>query len=206
MDKLQKDGYKEFMQKYFQEHKDLFASLSKKQKPEVMIITCSDSRINPALLLNTQPGELFITRNIGNVVPNYLPAKGSTQAAIEYAVNILNIKKIVILGHSNCGACAHVYQGSSDDEPQLPHVDEWLKYIAPAKSAAMLEIHADQSKNIFELTEKYNIISSLQRLMEYPYIQSLLVNNMIELEGWWLDIGTETIETYNFGTRHFMPI
>ncbi len=206
MDKLQKVGYTNFMKKYFQENKELFHSLSNSQKPETMIITCSDSRINPSMLLDAKPGELFITRNIGNVVPSYQPTKGSTQAAIEYAVNILNIKKIVILGHSNCGACAHMYHEPQANDPKLPHVDEWLQNIIPAKSAAMLEVHADQSKNIFELTEKHNIITSLQRLMEYPYIQNRLINDMISLEGWWLDIASEEIENYDFSSRHFIAI
>jgi carbonic anhydrase len=80
VDQLQKEGYKKFLKKYFEEHKGLFDQLSKTQMPETMIITCSDSRINPALLLDAKPGELFISRNIGNVVPPYQPAKGSTQA------------------------------------------------------------------------------------------------------------------------------
>ncbi len=206
MEKLQKDGYSAFLNEYFKENEELFSSLSKKQKPHTMIITCSDSRINPALLLNAKPGELFIARNIGNVVPPYLPAKGSTQAAIEYAVNALNIPKIVILGHSNCGACAHMYHQPTEDEPSLPHVDNWLEYIVPAKSAAMLELHADKHKNIFELTEKHNVVSSLQRLMEYPYIQNRLVKNEISLEGWWYDIGSGKVEMYNFNTRDFEPV
>ncbi len=206
MEKLQKQGYSAFLNQYFRENEELFSNLSKKQKPHTMMITCSDSRINPALLLNAQPGELFITRNIGNIVPPYLPAKGATQAAIEYAVNVLDIPKIVILGHSNCGACAHMYHQTNKNEPSLPHVENWLQYIIPAKSAAMLEVHANHNNNIFELTEKHNVISSLQRLMEYPYIQTRLVNHEISLEGWWYDIGSGKVEMYNFNTRHFEPV
>jgi len=206
MEKLQKEGYNKFLNEYFKKNSELFSSLSKKQKPHTMIITCSDSRINPALLLNSQPGELFIARNIGNVVPPYLPAKGSTQAAIEYAVNALDIPRVIVLGHSNCGACAHMYHEPKDSDPSMPHVEQWLKYIVPAQSAAMLEVHADPHKNIFELTEKHNIIVSLQRLMEYPYIQSRLVQDKIGLEGWWFDIGTGKVEIYNFSTRHFESV
>ncbi len=206
MDKLQKDGYSKFLKDYFETNRELFSSLSKSQKPETMIITCSDSRINPALLLNAQPGELFIARNIGNVVPPYLPIKGSTQAAIEYAVNALSIKRVVILGHSNCGACAHMYHKQSENEPELLHVKEWLKYIIPAKSAAMLEVHANPKQNIFELTEKHNIVTSLQRLMEYPYIQNRLIEDRITLEGWWYDIGTGKVEIYDFSKRDFLSI
>jgi len=206
MDQLQREGYQKFLQKYFETHKDLFDRLSNQQKPETMILTCSDSRINPALLLHARPGELFISRNIGNVVPPYQPAKGATQAAIEYAVNVLHVKKIVILGHSNCGACAHLYHEAAEGEVPLHHVEEWLEYIRDAKSAAMLEVHADPQKNIFEITEKQNIILSLQRLMGYPYIQSRLVHDEIEIEGWWYDIGSGTVEVYDYITRHFKPV
>jgi len=206
MEKLQKEGYDSFLNQYFKENSELFADLSKRQKPHTLMITCSDSRINPALLLNAQPGELFIARNIGNVVPSYLPAKGSTQAAIEYAVNTLDIPKIVILGHSNCGACAYMYHKPKEDEPELPHVVQWLKYIIPAKNAAMLEVNANHHKNIFELTEKHNVIVSLQRLMEYPYIQTKLLNKEISIEGWWFDIGSGKVEIYNFDTRYFEPV
>ncbi len=206
MERLQKEGYSAFLNDYFKKNKNLFSELSKIQKPHTMIVTCSDSRINPALLLNAQPGELFIARNIGNVVPSYQPTKGSTQAAVEYAVNALDIPRIIILGHSNCGACAHMYHEHKEGDPKLLHVEEWLKHIVPAKSAAMLEVHDDSSKNIFELTEKHNIVVSLQRLMEYPYIQSRLLKNDISLEGWWFDIGTGKVEVYNFSTRDFEAV
>lgn len=206
MEKLQKEGYSTFLNEYFKKNKKLFSQLSKIQKPHTMIVTCSDSRINPALLLNSQPGELFIARNIGNVVPSYQPTKGSTQAAVEYAVNALNIPRIIILGHSNCGACAHMYHEHKEGDPKLLHVEEWLKHIVPAKSAAMLEVHDDSSKNIFELTEKHNVVVSLQRLMEYPYIQNRLIKNDISLEGWWFDIGTGKVEIYNFSTRDFESV
>ncbi len=206
MEKLQKEGYSTFLNEYFKKNKKLFSQLSKIQKPHTMIVTCSDSRINPALLLNSQPGELFIARNIGNVVPSYQPTKGSTQAAVEYAVNALNIPRIIILGHSNCGACAHMYHEPKEGDPKLLHVEEWLKHIVPAKSAAMLEVHDDSSKNIFELTEKHNVVVSLQRLMEYPYIQNRLIKNDISLEGWWFDIGTGKVEIYNFSTRDFESV
>lgn len=206
MDKLQKEGYSKFLKKYFERNKALFETLSTTQKPDTMIITCSDSRINPALILDAQPGDIFISRNIGNVVPPYQPSLGSTQAAIEYAVNVLNVKKIVVLGHSNCGACAHMYHEPQEDESLLEHVDDWLQNINTAKSAAMLEVHADESKNLFELTEKHNIVSSLRRLMEYPYVQERLIRKEIDLIGWWYDIGSGTVELYDFNTRHFSPV
>ncbi len=203
MDKRLKEGHEAFLKEYFSEHQDLFENLAKGQSPHTMVITCSDSRVNPALILNAKPGELFIARNIGNVVPPYQPNLGSTQAAVEYAVNALNIPKIVVMGHSDCGACAHMYHEHKEGEPHLVHVDDWLKYIEPAKNAAMLEIHANPEKNIFESTEKHNIVSSVRRLMTYPYIQERLLDGSIELIGMWYDIANGKVEVYNLAENKF---
>jgi len=204
MEKMIKDGYKTFLNEYFKENEELFKELEGGQSPHTMVITCSDSRVNPALIFNAEPGELFIARNIGNVVPSYEEyIGGATQAAIEYAVNALNIPRIAIIGHSHCGACAHMYHEPKEDEESLPHIDNWLKHIIPAKNAAMLEVHSDHKKNIFELTEKNNVVVSLQRLMEYPYIQTKLLNDEIELVGLWYDFVTGDVQEYDFVSKQF---
>ena len=206
MDKEHKEGYSHFLNNYFENNKELFASITNRQNPDTMLVTCSDSRINPALLLHAKPGELFIIRNIGNVIPPFQPEKGSTQAAVEYGINALNIKKLIILGHSNCGACAHLYHEQTKDDPNLIHVDEWLKYLEPAKGSAVLEVNSDHSKNIFEVTEKHNIVLSLQRLMTYPYIQKHIEEGTLELIGWWYNIGSGELENYDFSTHQFSKI
>ena len=206
MDKLQKEGYSKFLNDYFAKNQDLFDQLSRGQNPDTLLITCSDSRINPALLLNAEPGDLFIVRNIGNSVPHYQPNKGSTQAAIEYALGVLKVKKVVILGHSNCGACAHLYHEHSESDPDLPHVDHWLKNLEPAKNAAMLDVHADPSRNIFEMTEKHNVVISLRRMMGYPEVQERLSNNDLAIYGWWYDIGTGKVEHYNHNANAFEKV
>ncbi len=206
MDALQKEGYAKFLKDYFEKNQQLFDQLSQGQNPDTLLITCSDSRINPALLLDADPGELFIVRNIGNAVPHYQPEQGSTQAAIEYAINVLSVSKVVILGHSNCGACAHLYHEHSESDPQLPHVDAWLKYLEPAKHAAMLEVHADPEKNIFEMTEKHNVIISLRRLMGYPQVQERLMDDRLTLFGWWFDIGSGKVEQYDYAANRFEPV
>ncbi len=207
MEKAIKEGYKTFLNEYFKENKELFKELEGGQNPHTMVITCSDSRINPALIFNAEPGEIFIARNIGNVVPPYGEyIGGSTQAAIEYAVNALNVPRIAVIGHSHCGACAHLYHEHKEEEPHLHHVEKWLKHLLPAKNAAMLEVHHNKKKNIFELTEKHNVVISLQRLMEYPYIQKRLLNDEIEVVGLWYDFVTGKVEEYNFDTKQFEPL
>jgi len=206
MHKQLKEGHAKFLDDYFADNKELFEHLSTNQSPDVMIITCSDSRINPALITNSKPGDIFLVRNIGNVVPPYSSAEGSTIAAIEYAVYVLNIKKIIVLGHSNCGACAHLYHEYDESEVKLPHVEHWLQYMKSAKHSAMLEVHADKHKDIFELTEKENVTASLTRLMGYPGIQERILNEEITLKGWWYNIGTGEVQEYDYTNKQFKSV
>jgi carbonic anhydrase len=204
MQKELREGHAKFLDDYFSEHEELFKNLSTNQTPNVMIVTCSDSRVDPTLITNSKPGDIFIVRNIGNVIPPYSMKEGSTIAAIEYAVYALDIKKIIILGHSNCGACAHMYHEYDEEgEVKLPHVEQWLQYIKPAKHAAMLEVHADKNRDIFEITEKANVVSSLNRLMGYPGIQERILDGRINLAGWWYNIGTGDVQVYDFTNKEF---
>jgi len=105
-----RESIKEFKEGEFEQHRELFESLSTEQNPHTLFITCSDSRINPNMITQSKPGELFMVRNIGNIVPKYHEKSGeySTISAIEYAVLVLGVKNIIICGHSNCGACAAI--------------------------------------------------------------------------------------------------
>jgi len=202
------EGYKKFKKEYFKNNKKLFDELALGQEPHTMIITCSDSRVAPTKLLSAKPGELFIARNIGNIVPPYKRTKGATQAAIEYAVNALKIKDLVVLGHSACGACAHLYhkKGKDDEEIELSHVEEWLTFAYPAKHDAMLECFDDKHKNRAEITEKNNITLSIQRLMTYPYIVEGLENHTLSIHGWWYNIGSGDLEIYDYKSKKFLKV
>ncbi len=208
MEQIHLDGYKNFKKVYFKDNKKLFNELANGQKPHTMIITCSDSRVTPDKILSATPGELFITRNIGNVVPPYEVTKGATQSAIEYAVNALKIPHLVVLGHSNCGACAHLYHKKDENEKdvELSHVDEWLTFLYPAKHNAILECLNNPEKNRAEVTEKNNIQLSVQRLMTYPYIVKALEEKRIELHGWWYDVSSGNLEAYDYGSKTFRKI
>ncbi len=208
MKKIHFDGYKRFKKIYLKDNEKLFDELADGQSPHTMIITCSDSRVSPAKILSAKPGELFIARNIGNIVPPYEVTKGATQSAIEYAVNALKIPHLVILGHSSCGACAHLYHEKTEEEEhvELSHVDDWLTLAYPAKHNAMLECLNNPEKNRAEITEKHNIQLSIQRLMTYPYIVEALENKTLEIHGWWYNIGTGELEVYDYGTRYFKKV
>lgn len=208
MKKRHLDGYKRFRKEYFKDNKKLFNDLTLGQNPHSMIITCSDSRVAPVKILSGVPGEFFIARNIGNIVPPYDRTKGATQSAIEYAVNLLKVESIIILGHSECGACKHLYHKKTEDEEhiELTHVDEWLTFAYPAKHNAILECIHNPEKNRAEITEKNNIQLSIQRLMTYPYVVEALENRTLEIHGWWYNIGTGDLESYDYSDRIFKKI
>ncbi len=202
------EGYKKFKKEYFKDNKKLFDELALGQQPHSMIITCSDSRVSPVKILSATPGELFIARNIGNIVPPYDQTQGATQSAIEYAVNVLHVESLIILGHSACGACEHLYHEKTEDEKhiELSHVDDWLKLAYPAKHNSILECLNNPQKDRAEVTEKNNIQLSIQRLMTYPYVVEALEKGTMEIHGWWYNIGTGALEVYDYGDKKFRAI
>lgn len=198
MDKLYK-GIVEFQQKDFESHKDLFHNLSKEQKPHTLFVGCSDSRIVPNLITNTLPGELFVIRNIGNLVPPFNPNAESyagTMSAIEYAVIQLKVENIVICGHSNCGACNSIYQDEQNFQA-MPHVKKWLSLINPVKEKVEKQIPNAHPSAKEWLTEQVNIVQQMANLLSYPFIKELYINKKLKIHGWYYIIETGEVYSYN---------
>jgi len=166
------DGIVAFKQQDFEEHKELFESMSDNQKPHTLFIGCSDSRVIPHLITNTLPGELFVVRNIANLVPMYRKVNEylSTTAAIEYAVKALEVESIVVCGHSNCGGCAALYSKDEHKE-DLPYTTKWLE-LAEKVSVEVDKQIPDKNDPAREwLTEQINIVEQMKHLLTYPFIQ-----------------------------------
>jgi len=204
MDKLTK-GVVEFQQNDFESHKELFQNLGREQKPHTLFIGCSDSRIVPNLITNTLPGELFVVRNIGNIVPPFNENTDSfagTMSAIEYAILQLNVENIVICGHSNCGACNTIYQDENNLK-DMPHVQKWLSIIKPVKERVEKQI---PNANIYAkewLTEQMNIVQQMANLLSYPFIREKYVDQKIKIHGWYYIIETGEVYSYNKDTAKF---
>jgi len=130
-------GLKRFQKRAYPKHRELFEKLALRQRPEVLFVTCADSRIDPCLLTQTEPGELFICRVIGNIVPRYPDAIGGVSATIEYAVGVLEVQHVVLCGHTDCG----VMKGVMNPEAlrPLPNVTAWLKHAKGGRLAAQKE-------------------------------------------------------------------
>lgn len=178
------------------------------QKPDVLFIGCSDSRVVPDLIVNSKPGDMFILRNIGNFVPPYKNDNdfhGST-AAIEYAVSVLNVKDIIVCGHSHCGACAALYQDLSN-EKHLIHVRKWLELGKKAIDNSYFTTSDEEIKSkILRDTEKQSIRHQLENLLTYPEIFRKVNSGELGLHGWYYKIENGVIEYYDGSDHQFKPI
>jgi carbonic anhydrase len=198
-------GILKFKRENFNEDKELFHALAKKQSPEVLFITCSDSRIDPTLITQTKPGELFIARNAGNFVPAYYAhATTDMDASLEYAVSVLNVKHIVVCGHTDCGAI----KGAMNPESvaHLSHLSKWLSNgaAAVARVRARNQGHLGQEQ-MLELIEE-NVVQQLRHLETHPSVTAKMGTDTLRLHGWVYDIGEGQIYCYEPGQSRFVRV
>lgn len=191
-------GNKKFQEVHFSNFK-FDALVQDGQSPEILFIGCSDSRVVPDLIVDSKPGDMFILRNIGNFVPPYKDDNdfhGNT-AAIEYAVSVLNVKHIIVCGHSHCGACASLYKDLSDS-PNLVHVNKWLKLGLKAKEYTLLAIEDKTNKEkILRTTEKISVKHQLENLLTYPEVLRKVTAGELNIHGWYYKIEDGSIEYYD---------
>ena len=191
-------GISRFQKHVYPKHQDLFEKLALGQRPEALFITCADSRIDPSLLTQTKPGQLFICRVIGNIVPRYPDAVGGVSATIEYAAGVLEVPAIIVCGHTDCG----VMKGALNPEAlnAFPNVKAWLAY-------ADVE-HRDATPTpefLLSLTER-NVAAQLRNLATHPAVAARLAEDDITLHGWVYDIGLGRVTAYDHTTRQFTQI
>ncbi|WP_219904222.1 carbonic anhydrase [Stenomitos frigidus] len=202
------NGLNEFQNTYFSTHQELFEQLSHGQTPEVLFITCSDSRIDPFLITQAQPGDLFIIRNVGNVIPTYGATSYAEGAAIEYAVHALGIKDVIICGHSHCGAMKGLLQVGSLAK-DMPLVYDWLKHHAEATRRLVVDHYTDKGYSLEELLKiaiKQNVLTQIENLKTYPIIRSKMHEGTINLHAWIYSIELGTIFAYRSGAGLFVPL
>lgn len=197
-------GIHEFQTTHFNEHQEFFAQLSKGQQPETLLITCSDSRVEPDLLKQTQLGELFVIRNAGNIVPPYGAANGGEGASIEFAVSDLRASHIVIMGHSHCGAMKGLLKPES--LASLPLVSDWLKHAEATRRVVMENYQDFSGEDLLNATIKENVLMQLDNIRTYPAVAVGLVKGTLTLHAWVHHIESGQILAYNPEQSRFMPI
>ena len=197
-------GLERFQKRVYPKHRDLFQKLALGQRPEALFITCADSRIDPCMLTQTKPGELFICRIIGNVVPPYPDAIGGVSATIEYAVGVLGVADVIICGHTDCG----VMKGVLNPEPLEPltSVTAWLRYAWPARDAVTPHrSHQSDAEFLLALTER-NVLEQLGNLRTHPAVAERLEQGDLTLHGWVYDLGEGVVTAYNAERETFAPL
>ena len=197
-------GVVKFQREVFPEKAELFEKLSTGQSPEALFITCSDSRIETAMLTQTDPGELFILRNAGNIVPPHTNQTGGVTASIEFAIGALQIPHIVICGHTECGAMKGAMNRAG--LANLPHVREWLGYAQGAVDIVdALGAGLDPDARMRMLLEQ-NVILQLQHLKTHPVVAVALAQRSVKLHGWVYDIKTGEVAAFDDMTGTWVPV
>ncbi|MER6468141.1 carbonic anhydrase [Streptomyces collinus] len=179
----------------FGQRPEEFAELAEGQSPQVLFITCSDSRVVPALITGARPGELFELRTAGNIVPPYASQHPTGEAAtIEYAVEVLGVRDIVVCGHSHCGAVGALVRG--DDLTAVPAVRDWLAQATPRPAGAA------EDPEVAEAVQSH-VLTQLLRLRSYPCVERRLASGGLGLHGWYYEVHTGAVRTHRARTDTF---
>ena len=203
MSKKLLEGVIKFKDDFFKEHKDIFENLSSSQNPHTLYIGCSDSRVVPDVIAQTMPGELFVVRNIANMVPPYDENSYSfrcTASIIEYAVEVLKVENIVICGHSNCGGCKALYYPPKKLD-KLPNVKQWLKLGEEVKNRVLAKNLTPEEREF--QTEQLNIVKQLENILTYPFVEQKVDEKKIKVYGWYYVIETGDVFNYNCENKEF---
>lgn len=197
-------GIHEFQLEDFRPLQGLFESLAHGQSPETLFITCSDSRIDPNLLTKSQPGELFILRNAGNIIPPHSGQAGGEAATVEFAVAGLGVKDIIICGHSHCGAIKGLLDPAQLET--LPAVSQWLAH-AEATKRIIEDNYADLTgQERIDAAIEENVLVQLENLRTLPSVKSRLVKGDLRLHGWVYEIETGDVFAYDRVDGQFVPL
>jgi carbonic anhydrase len=203
------EGVHKFRKNDFGRYKTLFRRLSQKeQNPHTLFITCSDSRVLAELITHSEPGDLFVVKNVGNIVPpaDVTGSTNSTAAAIEFAVNTLRVNDVVVCGHSQCGAMDALLRGVRD--PDLtPNLNEWLRLAVPVRDvieANYAHVQDEQDRAVIAAEE--NVLFALENLHTYPVVQSRLEDGSLHVHGWFFKIATAELFAYDPENTQFVPL
>lgn len=197
-------GYHRFKTQVFRQQQASFEQLAKGQNPQALFITCSDSRIDPNLITQTKPGDLFVLRNAGNIVPPHGSSHGGEEAAIEYAVTALGVKDIIVCGHSHCGAMKGLL--APESLKSLPNVNRWLSHAQATRLRLMELDHYDNMESRLADAVEQNVLVQLDNLRTIPAVNARLAHRDIHLHGWVYVIETGEVMAYNTALTTFTPL
>jgi carbonic anhydrase len=203
------EGVHKFQKDEFGNYRKLFRKLSREgQNPHTLFITCSDSRVLAELITQSQPGDLFVVKNVGNIVPpaNVRGDTNSTAAAIEFAVETLCVSDIVVCGHSQCGAITALLDKKSVSDA-TPHLRDWLKLATPVLETLKTDYaHLTEPAARENAAAEENVLFALDNLHSYSCVQERLMDGSLRLHGWFFKIATAELFAFDPDTRQFSPL
>jgi carbonic anhydrase len=186
-------GFRNFRETYYNGKPEFYRALVEKgQKPDVMVVACSDSRVNPSIIAQAEPGELFIVRNVANLVPPYKPDNSyhGTSAAIEYAVRVLGVGHIIILGHSHCGGIHSLCEGEKESKGR-EFIDDWMSIVGVAVNSKL------NGAALHRYVEKEAVKISMNNLLSFPWVKSRVDVKELEIHGWLFDLEAGDLISYS---------
>lgn len=196
------DGFHKFRSEVYGPRKDFFESLAVGQRPETLFITCSDSRINPNLLTQTDPGELFIIRNAGNIVPPYTSQAGGEAASIEFAIQALDVQHIVVCGHTECGAMKALLAGP-EKLTDMPAVASWLRHGESARRHVADTYKQLEGAALQTVMVEENVLAQFESLRTHPAVSARLARGELTLHGWVYKMDTAEVFQFDDETGQF---
>lgn len=198
------EGVVRFQGEVYPTRRDLFRRLANNQEPDALLITCADSRVVPQLIVQSEPGDLFICRNAGNIVPPYSEHTGGVSATIEYAVVVLNVRDIIVCGHSDCGAMRALLH--PEKLAGTPAVSQWLNHAARAETVVRENYGDRPEEERVNLLIEENVLAQLDHLRTFPCVASRLRAGTITLHGWVYDIETGGVRVYDEEEQRFSTL
>lgn len=197
-------GIHQFQSNISNAQRELLTKFASGQSPDTLFITCSDSRINPNLITHTQPGELFIIRNAGNIVPPHGPFPGGEAATIEYAIAALKVKDIIVCGHTHCGAMKAL--NNPADVTDLPRVAAWLGHAEATRQIMDTHYKHLEGNDRVTATVQENVLVQLDHLRTQPMVAAALAGGTLRLHGWVYKIDTGEVFAFDPEQRQFLPV
>jgi carbonic anhydrase len=198
------DGVRQFQKDVYPERKDLFEQLAGGQSPQALFITCADSRVVPDLITQSQPGDLFICRNAGNMIPSYGEALGGVSATIEYAVVALNVEHIIVCGHTDCGAMKGILHPELVAE--MPAVAKWLAHGDLARAMVKENYPQLPEKEMLNALTRENVVAQIEHLHTFPSVAARLARGKLQLHAWIYDIQKGHVQAWEPEKGAWIPI
>jgi len=201
------EGYKRFRGSYYQENKDLLLRLAEGQQPKTAIVSCCDSRVEPSIILDCEPGDLFVIRNVANLVP----PSGSddsfhgTSAALEFAVTGLQVENIVVMGHSKCGGIKFLVDGQVEEQKES-YISTWMKQLNKTKEKVLGDSSLTTQEERYHACEYEGVKQSLENLMEFPWVRSRVEEGSLKLHGLHYNLGEAELYSLQEQTGKFAKI